>query len=122
MDLPEERGIEPDYCFDIDNWSAVVGQDRIQWDVQPPPDLVIEIDVTSYTAPEDYFPYRVPEVWLYRVGQLRLYTLTATGYLSAAQSRYFPTVDLMALVADTLQIAASQGSGAAIQALRQRLV
>ncbi len=122
MDLPEERGIEPDYCFYIDNWSAVVGQDRIQWGVQPPPDLVIEIDVTSYTAPEDYVPYRVPEVWLYRAGQLRLYTLTATDYLPAAQSRYFPTVDLMALVADTLQIAASQGSGAAIQALRQRLV
>ena len=56
MDLPEERGIEPDYCFYIDNWAAVVGKDRIQWDRQPPPDLVIEIDITSYTDAADYFP------------------------------------------------------------------
>lgn len=42
MNLPEDRGIEPDYCFYIDNWAAVVGKDRIQWASKPPPDLVIE--------------------------------------------------------------------------------
>jgi Uma2 family endonuclease len=33
MDLPEERGIEPDYCFYIHNWAAVAGKDRINWGV-----------------------------------------------------------------------------------------
>ena len=47
LDLPEVSGIEPDYCFYIDNWQAVVGKDRIDWQQDPPPDLVIEIDVTS---------------------------------------------------------------------------
>jgi Uma2 family endonuclease len=49
MEWPEEGGIEPDYCFYIDNWQAVVGRDRLQWDVDPAPDLMIEIDVTPYT-------------------------------------------------------------------------
>lgn len=121
MDLPEERGIEPDDCFYIDNWAAVVGKDRIQWASEPPPDLVIEIDITSYTDAADYYPYQVPEVWLFKVGQLRLFTCADGGYQPTTTSRYFPGVDLAALVADTLQIAAVQGSGAAIQALRQRL-
>ena len=38
MDLPEVRGIEPDYCFYIDNWAAIAGKDRIAWGVEPPPD------------------------------------------------------------------------------------
>jgi len=29
MELPEESGIEPDYCFYIDNWKAVSGKERI---------------------------------------------------------------------------------------------
>jgi Uma2 family endonuclease len=49
MELPEESGIEPDYCFYIDNWDAVRGKKRIDWRTDPPPDLVLEIDVTSYS-------------------------------------------------------------------------
>ena len=29
MELPEEGGIEPNYCFYIDNWQVAVGKDRI---------------------------------------------------------------------------------------------
>jgi len=36
MELPES-GIEPDYCFYIDNWKAVSGKERINWSVDPPP-------------------------------------------------------------------------------------
>jgi Uma2 family endonuclease len=54
MKLPERAGIEPDYCFYIDNWQAVVGRDRLDLEVDPAPDLVIEIDVTSYTDVTDY--------------------------------------------------------------------
>lgn len=59
MELPEESGIEPDYCFYIDNWEAVSGKERINWSVDPPPDLVLEIDVTSYSNVNDYLPYQV---------------------------------------------------------------
>ncbi|HBE19004.1 MAG TPA: hypothetical protein DDW51_15710, partial [Cyanobacteria bacterium UBA11367] len=43
MELPEESGIEPDYCFYIENWQAASGKDRINWTSEPPPDLVLEI-------------------------------------------------------------------------------
>ncbi|MEL6383605.1 MAG: Uma2 family endonuclease [Cyanobacteria bacterium J06626_18] len=64
MQLPEESGIEPDYCFYIDNWEAVSGKERIDWRNDPPPDLLLEIDVANCSDVRNYLLYRVPEVWL----------------------------------------------------------
>jgi Uma2 family endonuclease len=100
MDLPEERGIEPDYCFYIDNWEAVSGKKRINWAIDPPPDLVIEIDVTSYTDIEDYKPYRVPELWLYKGNQ--------------------SNINIVEVVQESLQIASDRNTSAAMRELRRK--
>ena len=122
MDIPVERGIEPDYCFYIDNWQAAVGKDRMDWQVEPPPDLVIEIDVTNYTTVEDYLPYRVPEVWLFKHSRLNIYGLQETSYEQQSSSRYFPEVDLAVLITNVFQVAAEQGTGVAIRELRQQIL
>lgn len=121
MALPEVGGIEPDYCFYIDNWQAVVGRDRLQWGVDPAPDLVMEIDVTTYTDANDYVPYRVPEVWLLKRSQLAIYSLQGSDYQQQTTSRYFPDVNLSAMVNECLESANQLGMGAAIRTLRQRL-
>ncbi|MBD0334980.1 MAG: Uma2 family endonuclease [Cyanobacteria bacterium Co-bin13] len=121
MELPEEGGIEPDYCFYIDNWQAAVGRDRLQWETDPPPDLVIEIDVTSYTDAEDYLPYGVPEVWLFKNNRLTISALEAGAYQLRSHSRFFPAIDLAEVVSQCLQAASEQGTGAAIRDLRRRL-
>lgn len=120
MALPEESGIEPDYCFYIDNWEAVSGKERIDWQSEPPPDLVLEIDVTSYSDVNDYVPYRVPEIWLFRK-QLAIYQLQNTEYLLQDRSRYFPNIDLQLLVRQYRQIAYERNTSAAIRQLRQAL-
>lgn len=121
MEIPEEGGIEPDYCFYIDNWQAAVGKDRIDWQVDPPPDLVIEIDVTSYSAAEDFLPYKVPEVWLFKKSGLSIYGLSGDTYQQRSFSCYFPEVDLSKLISRVLTIASEQGTGLAIRDLRQQL-
>ncbi len=121
MELPEEGGIEPDYCFYIDNWQAVVGRDQLQWGTDPSPDLVIEIDVTTYTDANDYFLYRVPEVWLLKRNQLSIYSSQESEYKMQATSRYFPEVDLQSLVTECLKAASERGTGVVIRELRQRL-
>jgi Uma2 family endonuclease len=120
MDIPEEGGIEPDYCFYIENWQAAVGKDRIDWQTDLPPDLVIEIDVTTYTDAEDYLPYRVPEVWLFKK-MLKIDALEGEAYQLQTPSRYFPEIELLELVSRVLQTASSQGTGVALQELRQQL-
>jgi Uma2 family endonuclease len=121
MEIPEEGGIEPDYCFYIDNWQAAVGKDRIDWMVDPPPDLVIEIDVTTFTAAEDYLPYGIPEVWLFRKRLLKIYALQDGVYQMQSSSRYFPEVDFSQLIPRVLQAALERGTGVALRELRQLL-
>lgn len=121
IELPEQGGIEPDYCFYLDNWQAVVGQERIDWRNSPPPDLVIEVDVTSYTAVTDYLPYQIPEVWLYRDTGLQIYNLETDGYQLRDFSRYFPDLELSVLIEQVFSVALSQGTGTAIRDLRRRL-
>jgi Uma2 family endonuclease len=121
MELPEEGGIEPDYCFYIENWQAAVGRDRIDWQTNPPPDLVIEVDVTSYTAAEDYLPYQIPEVWLFKKSDLKMYALQNGEYKLQQFSRYFPGIDLPALMNRVLQVAADRGTGVALRELRNQL-
>lgn len=124
MTLPEVSGIEPDYSFYIENWQAVVGKARINWEVEPAPDLVIEIDITSYTEVNDYLPYRVPEVWLYRANRsqpLKIYALENNIYVEQRSSLHFPDVDIFGIVEATLKTAQELGTGRAIRSLRQKL-
>ncbi|MEO0458008.1 MAG: Uma2 family endonuclease [Cyanobacteria bacterium P01_A01_bin.114] len=122
IELPEEGGIEPDYCFYIDNWQAAAGKDRINWQVDPPPDLVIEIDVTSFTAAEDYAPYKVPEVWLLKKRALSLYTLKDDGsYEECSNSQYFPGFNLHDLISRCVQTAYDRNTSTAIRELRKSL-
>lgn len=122
MELPEESGIEPDYCFYIDNWAAVAGKDRINWSVEPPPDLAIEVDVTSYTDVNDYLPYRVPEVWLLKKNQLVIHGLQSDErYQIQASSRYFPNINVSEIMAECFRIAYERNTSAAIRELRRRL-
>lgn len=122
MELPLISAIEPDYCFYIDNWQTVSGKKRINWSVDPPPDLVLEIDVTSYSDVNDYLPYQVPEVWLLKKNQLHIHQLQGKTYLLQTQSRYFPGIDLQNLVERCLQIAYERNTSAAIRDLRERLI
>ena len=47
-------GIEPDQCFYIQNHHTMIGKDRLNLAIDPPPDLAIEVDVTSQTQVEAY--------------------------------------------------------------------
>lgn len=121
MDLPEIRGVEPDYCFYIDNWQAVAGKARINWGIDPPPDLVIEIDVTTYTDVNDYLPYRVPEVWIYKRKGLVIYGYQSDRYEIVNNSRYFPNINISDILTECFQIATDRNTSTAIRELRRKL-
>lgn len=121
MDLPEIRGIEPDYCFYIDHWAAVAGKDRIKWGVDPSPDLIIEIDVTSYTDVNDYLPYQVPEAWIFKRNRLLIYGLENNQYTLQTSSRYFPNLNILEIIEECLHRANERNTSTAIRELRQKL-
>ena len=120
MDLPEIGGLEPDYSFYINNWEVAMGKDRINWNTEPPPDLALEIDVTSYTDVNDYLPYRVPEVWLYKKNNLLIHSLDGDSYKIVSRSSYFPELQIQEIVTQYLEIAIDCSTSVATRMLRQR--
>ena len=81
ISLPRIAGFEPDYCFYINNYEFAIGRDRIDWETEPPPDLAIEVDVTSYTEIDDYLPYRIPEVWIIKSDRILIYQYADGEYI-----------------------------------------
>lgn len=102
-----EQGLEADESFYIAHVRDVLGVRDIDLTIHPPPDLVIEIDLTSSSvAKEDiYGPMGVPELWRMDDGQVAIRHLQADGtYRSASRSSAFVQVtadDLTRLLAET---------------------
>ncbi|WP_293104669.1 Uma2 family endonuclease [Moorena sp. SIOASIH] len=63
-------GIEPDNCFYIQNYRLMIGKRRLDLSSDPPPDLAIEVDVTSKTQLSAYEALGVPELWQFSKGSL----------------------------------------------------
>ena len=89
------KGIEPDNCFYIQNEAAVRGKNRLDLTVDPPPDLALEIDVTSRTHPSIYEALGVPELWRFENGKLQINVLQVGKYIKCEYSPNFPTFPLI---------------------------
>jgi Uma2 family endonuclease len=82
------RGFEPDACFYVQHVAAVQGRTAIDLATDPPPDLVIEIDIThpSLDKMPIYTAIGVPEVWRYDGQQLHIYRLMGDTHRLAETS------------------------------------
>jgi Uma2 family endonuclease len=114
-------GIEPDECFYIQNHQVMVGKDRIDLSVDPPPDLAIEVDVTSKTQMDAYVSLGVPELWLYDRGELKIYTLQSRQYQLVSTSPTFAKLPILGLVAEVLAQSIAIGRSPALRAFRQHI-
>lgn len=97
---PELIGAEPDECFYIQNVNAVKGKKRLDMDRYPPPDLVVEIDLTSSSENswQVYADLGVPEVWIYNGSQFRIKRLENQRYVDCDRSLAFPSVAVLEMV------------------------
>jgi Uma2 family endonuclease len=89
-----ERGFEPDSCFYIQNAEQVRGKDTVDLTIDPPPDLVIEIDITSPSL--NKFPLfaalGIPEIWRYDGVQVGIFRLEMGKYVEQAESAALPGI------------------------------
>jgi len=95
-------GIEPDDCFYIQNYRSAVGMLRVDLDRDPPPDLAIEVDLTSKTQISAYLAIGVPEIWRWERSQLQIYILQNGTYQESQTSRIFPHIPVISLFSDFL--------------------
>jgi Uma2 family endonuclease len=91
----KRRGIEADECFWIANAHRMAGRRRLDLRTDPPPDLAIEIDVTSSSLDRFgiYAALKVPEVWRLEGDVFTFHVLGSDGnYATATHSQTFPQV------------------------------
>ena len=92
-------GLEPDDCFYFQNEAAIRGKLDLDLNQDPPPDLALEIDVTSKSL--NRFPIYarlgVPEVWCYDSGELKIYLLQNGEYIESETSLVFPSLPIREL-------------------------
>jgi Uma2 family endonuclease len=98
-----KTGIEPDDCFYLTNCQALVGKKRLDLDIDPPPDLVIEVDLTSPTQISAYEALEVPEIWRYQQGKLAIFVLNEGHYLESAVSSLFPSLPIQSGISSMLE-------------------
>jgi Uma2 family endonuclease len=93
------RGFEPDSCFYIQNEELIRGKDRIDLTTDPPPDLVIEIDITSpfFSKLPIYAQIGVPEVWRYDGTRMTILVLEGSDYVETIESIVLPPVSSTSL-------------------------
>jgi Uma2 family endonuclease len=87
-----QRGFEPDECFYVQNVARMQGKTELDLTSDPPPDVVIEIDLSSPALAK--FPLfaqlGVPEVWHYSGRQWQILGLVGAEYLPQTQSTAMP--------------------------------
>lgn len=101
MKIPELKiGGEPDSCYYIKNELAIRSQESVIVGQDPPPDLILEVDITN---PSDrrlpiYALLGVPEVWRYDGYSLEFLGLENGEYVAIENSLSFPTLPASIIV------------------------
>ena len=113
-----EQGIEPDQCFYIQNEALIRGKKRLDLTIDPPPDLALEIDVTSRTHPHIYQALKVPELWRFENGKLQINLLVDGNYVVSQSSLNFLNLPLIDVIPRYLESSRSNGRNATIRSFR----
>ena len=93
------KGVEPDECYYIQNEAAVRNRDEIDLARDPPPDLAVEIDITStfLNRRSIYAALGIPEVWSHDGKELRVLRLKDGKYEASGESGTFPMLPMAEL-------------------------
>jgi len=114
------QGKEPDDCYYIGDLTRIFGKKRLDIDFDPPPDLAIEVDVTSSTVDKMaiYGGLGVPEVWRYDNYQVEFHHLAGKHYKQVATSALFPFLP-PSVITEHLSVGTTQGVNTMRRAFRE---
>jgi Uma2 family endonuclease len=114
-------GIEPDQCFYLENAAVMRGKRRLDLATDPPPDLAIEVDVTSKTGLDAYLKLEVPELWRFEQQRLRISVLEHGQYRDVSVSPHFPDLPMADLVAEFVGRVPAEGRSQTLKSFRRQI-
>lgn len=86
-----DRGFEPDECFYLANAPKMLENREPDFTSDPPPDLAIEVDITSSSIDRQslYASLRIPELWRLEDGEIVILLLRDEDYVRSEVSDCF---------------------------------
>ncbi len=112
------QAIEADACFYIQHEAVVRGKKRLDLTVDPPPDLAIEIDISSRTRFDNYEKLGVLELWRYDGEYLEINVLQNGRYVTSTTSVHFPQLPLVEAIPQYVKQSQSVGRNVTMKAFR----
>ena len=88
------RGAEPDNAYYIQSYPKVIGK-IIDLAQDPPPDLIVEVDITNTEIDKNrlYASMGVPEFWRFDGNLLQILALNDSGYVEVSHSPTFNWIE-----------------------------
>jgi Uma2 family endonuclease len=116
----QSKGAEPDTCFYVQNAARIIGKRSLDFNTDPPPDIVVEIDLTNASQSKFsiYAALRVPEIWRYDGSQAYFYHFAGEQYVETSHSQTFPFLTSTVL-ARFIEQSKTEGQDAALDATRE---
>jgi len=116
------QGAEPDNCFYVQNAGRIIGKAHIDITVDPPPDIVVEVDVSHESTAKlsFYAGIGAPELWRYDERRFRIYRLSEGRYIEAEASSALPLITSNALTS-FLEQCKTEGQSKTLQSFREWL-
>lgn len=117
------KGLEPDQCYYIQHEADVRGVVQIDLANYPPPDLAVEIDITSSSLNrlEIYSTLGIPELWRFDGASLIIYVLQGASYVVSPASLALPPLTASD-IERFLQLHPTTGENSLIRQFRQWLI
>src|SRR5262249_41861633 len=86
------KGNEPDASFYVQTAAAVGNRLDLNFEVDPPPDIAVEVDIYHDSTDNDpiYAALGVPEIWRYDGWEMTILHLQGNHYVAAKASLAFP--------------------------------
>lgn len=105
----KQRDLDPDNCFWVARSAQVLGKTKLDFRTDPPPDLAVEVDITSSSLPRlpIYAALGVPEIWRLSNDDFTFQILNQGRYQTSPNSLCFPrlaSADLVPFLAQLGQI------------------
>ena len=116
------KGAEGDLSYYMENAKSVMAKEQISLELDPPPDLVVEVDLTTDSMKKlsIYAGLGVPEVWRWDGQTHHFYGLTDGKYTETAESRCLPGFTVM-LLTGAVETFRTIGLTEAVKAFRRQI-
>ena len=117
-----EKGIEPDSCYYIQKADQLLTR-KLDLAVDPPPDLAVEVDITSSSQRRFgiYRQLQIPEVWRYTQNEgVIIYRYSQDNYIECEASPTFSMITGNVLMG-FLELANTEDDNSVIRSLRRWL-